>query len=325
MLTVVKPGLETTVQDWPGLKGGFRYGFNHSGAIDHWSFRIANLLVGNAPDAAGLEAQFIGPTLRFEQDGWFAITGADMAPALDGEPVPAWQTVAARAGQVLALGPPKAGARSYIAFAGGIAATPFLGSCATHTMAEAGGLTGRKLEAGDEIPLHAPGEPAPMRAPEAMRPIFPADGRWEIEVVLGPSDDWISDKGHALFLGTDWGVSPRSNRMGVRLEGPGLLFADRATNKAPEHGSHPSNCVDIGYPFGGINLCGDTPIVLLNEGLTLGGFVVPWTVPTAALAKVGQARPNEVFRFRAVSVAEAQAMRRAVNETCQPGNLVPAG
>ena len=325
MLTVVKPGLETTVQDWPGLKGGFRYGFNHSGAIDHWSFRVANLLVGNEPGAAGLEAQFIGPTLRFEHDGWFAVTGADMAPTLDGTPVPQWQTVAAQAGQELAIGSAVTGARGYIAFAGGIAATPFLGSCATHTMAEAGGLTGRKLDAGDELPLHATDAPAPKRAPEAMRPTFPADGHWEIEVVLGPSDDWVSDDGHALFLGTDWGVSPRSNRMGVRLEGPEMLFADRATNKAPEQGSHPSNCVDIGYPFGGINLCGDTPIVLLNEGLTLGGFIVPWTVPTAALAKVGQARPNEVFRFRAVSVAEAQAMRRAVNEICQPEYLVPAG
>jgi urea carboxylase len=325
MLTVLKPGLETTVQDWPGLKGAFRYGFNASGPVDHWSFRLANLLVSNAAGAPGLEAQFIGPTLKFETDGWFAIAGADMRPKLDGEPVTMWQTTTAKAGQTLSLGPALSGARTYIAFAGGIAAKPFLGSCATHPMAAAGGLDGRKLAADDAIPLNPADTPAPLSAPEAIRPVISSTGRWDIEVVVGPSDDWISDAGHKLFFATDWGVSAKANRMGIRLDGPELLFAERALNKAPEHGSHPSNCVDIGYPFGGINLCGDTPVILLNEGLTLGGFIVPYTVPTAAFPKLGQARPNEVFRFHPISVADAQAMRRQISEICQPHSLVPTG
>ncbi len=109
MFEVVKPGLETSVQELPGRIGYWEQGFPPSGPADAWSFRLANLLVGNDRDTAALECQFIGPTLRFARDGLIALTGADMAAKLDDAPVPTWQTIPVRAGQVLALGPAKSG------------------------------------------------------------------------------------------------------------------------------------------------------------------------------------------------------------------------
>jgi len=100
MLEVVKPGLETSVQDFPGRLGFWEQGFPPSGPFDMWSHRLANVLVGNPEDAATLECQFIGPSLRFKRDGVAAVTGCDMTPALDGEAVPMWQSFAVRAGQV---------------------------------------------------------------------------------------------------------------------------------------------------------------------------------------------------------------------------------
>lgn len=321
MLRVVKPGLETTIQDWPGRKGAFSSGFTHSGPVDHWSFRLANLLVGNASGVPALEAQIIGPSLAFEADGWFAVTGANMRPMLDGEPVAMWQTIPARAGQTLGLGPARTGARAYLAFAGGINAKPFLGSCATHLTAGAGGLDGVALHKDMVIPIVAAGAPTIRRVkPDACPPIA-TDGKWEIEVVRGPNDDWIAPEGQARFLASDWRVSAKSNRVGIRLEGPDWLFADKATNKVAEHGSHPSNCIDIGYPVGGINLCGDTPVILLNDGLTLGGFICPYTVPSATFWKLGQTRPNETYRFKEISVEAAQALRRELNGICAAGSL----
>jgi urea carboxylase len=325
VIRIVKPGLETTVQDFPGRKGCFGYGFAPSGPIDHWSFRLANLLVGNPPGAAALECPFIGPTLEFERDTVFALTGAEMAARLDGTPVPLWRSALGRTGQQLVLGRARTGARCYIALAGGIATEPFLGSRSTYVLAGVGGLNGGPLRPGDRLPL-GPGEAgvAGRVVPPEHRPALPIDRRWTIEVVPGPNDDWIDAAGQERFLSTDWLLSARSNRVGFRLEGPQWSFADKAIHKAPEHGSHPSNTIDHGYPIGAINLCGQTPIILLNDTLTLGGFINPYTVISAAFWKLGQSRPNERYRFQAVSVREAQALRRGIDGHCRAENLAPA-
>ena len=127
MLEVIKPGLETSVQDYPGRIGYWNQGFPPSGPMDSWSFRLANVLVGNEPGAAALECQFVGATLKFRRAGVIAVTGADMQPKLDEEPIAMWQSIAVRAGQTLALAFAKTGARAYIAIAGGISTPPWLG------------------------------------------------------------------------------------------------------------------------------------------------------------------------------------------------------
>ena len=324
-VTVIKVGLETTVQDYPGRKGAFGMGFPPSGPIDHWSFRLANILVGNAPGAAALECAFIGPVLRFERDTVIALTGADMKATLDGDAVPLWESVRVRTGQTLALGSAVTGARTYIAFVGGIDVAPFLGSRATFVIGACGGLDGAALKEGQTIPL-TPAEAVPSRRlKDDARPPAPAGGVWEIEVVAGPNDDWIDEAGQGRFLTSDWRLSPKSNRVGFRLEGPDWTFTEKATDKAPENGEHPSNVIDHGYPIGAINLCGQTPIILMVDTLTLGGFINPYTVPTCAWWKLGQSRPNETYRFRQVSVSEAQAERRRIAALCTEGSLAPHG
>ncbi len=316
MLEIIKPGLETSIQDFPGRIGYWNQGFPPSGPMDSWSFRLANILVGNDAGAPGLEAQFMGPTIKFQKDGVIAATGANMAPKLDGEEIPMWQSVAVKAGQTLVMGPALSGARGYLAIAGGIDAPEWLGSASTFHKASVGGLDGNAIQAGQVLPVKdGRGEPG-RRIKEDYRPAFPSDKKWRIEAVAGPNDDWIDEAGHKRFLATDWKLEARSDRTGYRLDGPDWTFTEKATNKPPENGEFPSNIVDHGYPMGGINLCGQKPIILVNDGPSMGGFIVPYTVPSAAFWKLGQIKPNEFLCFTRVSVAEAQALRIALDNMC---------
>ncbi len=275
MFEVIVPGLETSIQDYPGRIGFWNQGFPPSGPMDSWSFRLANLLVGNDVGAAGLEVQYMGPTLKFQRDGVIAVTGADMQPKLDGQPVPLWESVAVKAGQTLALTSSKVGVRCYIAIAGGIDTPPWLGSRSTFHKAGVGGMQGRALQKGQVVPV-APAKGTPGRkAKPDCRPVFATDKIWTIEVVAGPNDDWVDAEGHKRFLSTDWKLSSKSDRTGFRLEGPQWTFTEKAHKKAPEHGQEPSNIIDQGYPLGAINLAGQTPIILVNDGPSMGGFINP--------------------------------------------------
>jgi urea carboxylase len=289
-----------------------------------WSFRLANVLVGNAPELAGLECQFLGPTLRFASDTVIALTGAMMAPKLDGAPVPQWQSIAVRAGQTLETGFARIGARAYLAVAGGIETPPVLGSRSTFHMAGVGGMEGHALKDGQQLSL-GEGEGSPgQRVRAACRPPIVEGREWEIEVVAGPNDDWIDEEGHRMFLGSAWTLQARSNRTGYRLTGPEWSFTERATNKGLEHGEHPSNILDHGYPVGSVNLCGQTPIILVNDGPSAGGFINPYTVPSGTFWKLAQSKPNDIYRFHKVSVQEAQDQRRAIDALCNETSLEKA-
>ena len=321
MLEVIKPGLETSVQDFPGRMGYWEQGFPFSGPMDFWSFQLANLLVGNAPGAAGLECQFTGPTLEFQHDAIIAVTGADMAPLLDGESVPMWQSFAVCAGQTLDLGFARIGARTYLAIAGGIDTPSVLGSRATFHQAGIGGMEGHALKTGQVIPVTRKDGVAGRSVAAAHRPPLTETRHWEIEVVAGPNDDWIDAAGHAQFLSTNWKLEARSDRTGYRLDGPDWTFTEKATNKPPANGEFPSNIVDHGYPMGGINLCGQKPIILVNDGPSMGGFIVPYTVPSAAFWKLGQIKPNEFLSFNRVSVEDAQALRIKLDDLCDESSI----
>ncbi len=320
MLEVIKPGLETSVQDLPGRIGYWEQGFPFSGPMDFWSFQLANLLVGNAAGAAGLECQFSGPTLRFQRDAVVAVTGADMTPELDGASAPMWQSFSVRAGQTLTLGFARLGARAYLAIAGGINTPPVLGSRATFHQAGIGGMEGHALMEGQVVPVAESADGAGDRAGRqvipARRPPLTGEKNWQIEVVPGPNDDWIDDAGQARFLSSDWLLQARSNRTGFRLTGPDWTFAARATDKGPEHGEHPSNILDHGYPVGTINLCGQTPIILVNDAPSTGGFINPYTVPSAVFWKLAQSKPNDIYRFKSITLEAAQNMRREINRLC---------
>ncbi|MDP6474375.1 MAG: biotin-dependent carboxyltransferase family protein [Alphaproteobacteria bacterium] len=321
MLEIIKPGLETSIQDFPGRIGYWNQGFPPSGPMDSWSFRLANILVGNDAGAAGLEAQFMGPTIKFQSGVVIAVTGANMAPKLDGEEIPMWESVAVTAGQTLVMGPALKGARGYFAVAGGIDAPEWLGSASTFHKASVGGLDGNAIQAGQVLPVKAGAGEAGRRVKEACRPHFATDKKWQIEAVAGPNDDWIDEAGHAQFLATEWKLEARSDRTGYRLDGPDWTFTEKATDKPPENGEFPSNIVDQGYPMGGINLCGQKPIILVNDGPSMGGFIVPYTVPSAAFWKLGQIKPNEFLCFSRVGVGEAQALRIELDDMCGENSI----
>ena len=153
MVQVIKKGLETSVQDYPGRIGTLNQGFPASGPMDSWSFRLANILVGNKPGEAALECQFMGPTLKFNSDRTIAITGANMSPKLDGENIPLWESLEVKANQTLEMEFATIGARSYIAFSGGINSEPWLGSRSTFHKAGVGGIDGKAIQNGQTLPL----------------------------------------------------------------------------------------------------------------------------------------------------------------------------
>ena len=322
MVRVIKIGLETSVQDYPGRIGTLNLGFPPSGPMDSWSFRLANVLVGNEPGAAALECQFMGPTLKFNSDRIIAITGADMSPKIDGKLVPLWESLEVKKDQTLELAYATMGARAYIAFSGGINTTPWLGSRSTFHKAGVGGIEGKAIQDDQIIPLNKSKSVAGRKIKKNSIPVMSTNKKWSVEVVKGPNDDWVDEKGHKMFLNSDWKLQSKSDRTGYRLEGPKWSFTKKATHKGLEHGTFPSNIIDQGYPVGAINLAGQTPIILVNDGPSMGGFIVPYTVPSASFWKLGQAKPGDSFNFVEISVEKAQTLRAEQSIICSELSLV---
>ena len=322
MAQVIKKGLETSIQDYPGRIGTLNQGFPASGPMDSWSFRLANILVGNESGEAALECQFMGPTLKFKSDRVIAITGANMSPKIDGELIPMWESIEVKENQTLEMAFATVGARSYIAFSGGINSEPWLGSRSTFHKAGVGGIEGRAIQDNQIIPLGKNRKIQLRKIKKDSIPIISNDKNWSIEVVRGPNDDWVDKKGHEIFLNSKWKLQAKSDRTGYRLDGPKLTFSDKATNKSLEHGSEPSNIIDQGYPAGAINLAGQTPIILVNDGPSMGGFINPYTVPSSAFWKLGQAKPGDTFKFVEISVEKAQLLRAEQSIICSEESLV---
>ena len=322
MVKVIKKGLETSVQDYPGRIGTLNLGFPSSGPMDSWSFRLANVLVENKPGAAALECQFMGPTLKFDSNRTIAITGADMSPKIDGTPVPLWESIEIKKDQTLEMSFATIGARSYIAFSGGINTNPWLGSRSTFHKAGVGGIEGKAIQDGQKIPLNKSKVVGKNKINKTSIPIMSTNKKWSVEVVKGPNDDWVDEKGHKMFLSSNWKLQSKSDRTGYRLEGPKWSFTEKATNKGLEHGTFPSNIIDQGYPMGAINLAGQTPIILVNDGPSMGGFIVPYTVPSASFWKLGQAKPGDIFNFKEISVEKAQELRAEQSAICSEASLL---
>ena len=322
MVQVIKKGLETSVQDYPGRIGTLNLGFPPSGPMDSWSFRLANVLVDNEPGTAALECQFMGPTLKFNNDRIIAITGADMSPKINGTPIPLWESIEVKKDQILEMAFATVGARSYIAFSGGINTTPWLSSRSTFHKAGVGGIDGKAIQDGQIIPLNKSKSISGRKIKKSSIPDMSTNKKWSVEVVKGPNDDWVDEKGHKMFLNSDWKLQSKSDRTGYRLKGPKWSFTKKATHKSLEHGTFPSNIIDQGYPVGAINLAGQTPIILVNDGPSMGGFIVPYTVPSASFWKLGQAKPGDSFNFVEISVEKAQALRAEQTVICSEASLV---
>jgi urea carboxylase len=321
-LLVLAPGLQTTVQAWPGRLGLWEIGVPPSGPMDDLALRLANRCVGNPPTAAGLEIAMQGPRLRAGRDLVVALAGARVDAFVDGEPVAPYQPIRLPAGSELRLGGiAGAGARSYVAVRGGLAVPDCLGSRATFTLGGFGGHRGRALLAGDGLAVGAePIEPA-AAIPAAERPRIAR--QWSIGVLEGPhtDPDFLTPDGRRELLAATWTVSPQSSRTGVRLVGPKPGWA---RSDGGEAGLHPSNVHDTAYAFAAVDLTGDTPIILGPDGPSTGGFVCPLVVVQGERWKLGQLRAGDTVSLVPVTPAEAARLRVAPGEP-QPatGRLDP--
>src|SRR5579883_950547 len=321
-IEVIEPGMQTTVQDYPGRLGYWHVGVPPSGPMDSLAFRIANVLTGNPETAAALECTMTGPALRFHFTAVIAITGADMHPRIDGQTVPMWQAVGVAAGSTLRLGAATEGSRTYIAIHGGIDVPVYLGSWSTFILGKFGGHAGRTLRSGDmlrwgqrgqrgQTPL-SPGDersdPSDPSVPiEYPVPVYTHE--WEIGVMYGPhgAPDFFTDEDIAMIFSTSWKVHHNSDRTGVRLIGPKPKWARKDGGEA---GLHPSNLHDNAYAIGAMDFTGDMPVLLGPDGPSLGGFVCPVVIVEEELWKLGQLRPGDTVRFQRDSESEACVLHR---------------
>lgn len=311
-IEVVKPGLSTTVQD-RGREGYYHVGVPPSGALDQFSLVAANLLVGNDAGAAGLEGAYMGPELRFTEDALVAVCGATIEPRVNGEAREPWTSFSVADGDVLSFGHLRAGARLYVAVAGGIDVPEKLGSRSTYGLGGLGGLEGRPLAAGDTLAIGAAHDGAgPDRSvPAELRPALPKE--LEVRVVMGLYDHLLTDEGRATFLDTTWTLTPVADRVGFRYKGDKLAMVEREQPFGA--GSDPSNIVDAPYPIGSIQVPGGVePIILHRDAVSGGGYAMIATVISADMDTVAQCAPGAKTRFVPVSLDDALAARRERSE-----------
>jgi len=297
-LIVERAGLWTTVQDF-GRPGYRRFGLPQGGAMDAVSLRIANMLLGNAQDAAALECTAPGPRLVAARRTAVAITGADLSPLLNGRPVPGWTAISMREGDVLEFGPPRAGQWAYIGVHGGIDVPLALGSRSTYVRASLGGYGGRRLADGDRLACghHAAG--TLLRLPAEFRP--QVGGACTARIVLGPQESYFTEAAVSTLLEQAYSPGIQADRVGYRLEGPRLEHRTRA--ELLSDGLLPGA---IQVPSGG------QTIVIMADGPTTGGYPKIAAVIRADLRLVAQARRGDPVRFRAVRWDEAHPAARQV-------------
>ncbi|HBN9878291.1 TPA: biotin-dependent carboxyltransferase [Pseudomonas aeruginosa] len=323
-IKVLKPGLASSVQDG-GREGYYHLGIPPSGALDQYALRVANRLVGNPAEAAVLEFALMGPQLEFQHDALVAISGARMPPRLDGQEMPLDASFRVRAGQVLEFGYPSAGARGYLAVAGGIDVPPVLGSRSTYGLGGIGGCQGRRLQAGDLLPLGTPS--AQVREGLALPPSLGMALEKEVtlRVVPGLYHHRLSAEAAERFFADTWTVGSEADRTGYRFKGgQPLVFAPREQPFGA--GSDPSNIVDACYPIGSIQVPGGLePIVLHRDAVSGGGYAMIGTVISADLDLIGQLQPNNKARFVAITLEQALQARAQYRQRLRRLELLGQG
>lgn len=279
--------------------------------MDRVACRVANLLVGNGDSAAVLEATLIGPAIAFDAPTLFAITGGDLSATLDDQPIPTWRPIVASSGSVLRFGRANIGCRAYIAFAGGVDVPLVFESRATYLRASFGGFGGRALRADDILPLGDPdplaqaiatslagggshGHVARWSAGATLRPRYASEPA--VRLLDGAHTDLLSDESRKALFEQRFRVSSSSDRMGYRLEGATLTLS-RLTELLSE-----------AVAFGTMQLPpGGSPIVLMADRQTTGGYPRIGEVASIDLPLIAQLKPGDFVRFRPVSLGDAQA------------------
>jgi antagonist of KipI len=312
-LSILSPGLLTTIQDL-GRIGYQKEGIIVSGAMDALALRVANLLVGNPENEAGLEVTLLGPKIRFDEDELIALTGANLAPTINGQPVKMDRPIFVRRGSILQFAPQGTGCRTYIAVAGGLTVPTVLGSRSTYLQAGIGGRQGRAFKTGDIVAC--PGPPEPVRQFWQQKLAALPNKAWvqaswtpspelyhrpqsnpSIRAIPGPEYSLFSTAGQHNFWAQEYTVTLASNRMGYRLRGNGPLLALM----------EPEEMLSSAVTFGTVQVPAEgNPIVLLADHQTTGGYPRIAQVITADFSQLAQVPPGGKIRFQEISLAEAQ-------------------
>ncbi|MFC4600741.1 biotin-dependent carboxyltransferase family protein [Cohnella hongkongensis] len=310
MMTILKPGLLTTVQD-AGRYGAQRYGVIVGGAMDAFALRVANLLVGNEEGEAGLEMTTIGPEIDFPQPALISIGGGDLSPVLNGREAPLWRTIYVPARSRLVFGSAKRGCRAYLAVAGGVDVPVRMNSRSTCFRAGFGGFEGRALQAGDRIPIGLSSERSRRLAerlsleeregaaisgwsvaPELLPSYSDAP---TVRAIADPELERFEPADAERFFREAYLVRSESDRMGYRLSGAELRLKEKRERASSA------------VTFGTVQVPPDgQPIVLMADRQTTGGYPIAAHVASVDLPLLAQTRLGGRIRFRLVALQEAQ-------------------
>ena len=298
-LKIIIPGPLTTVQDG-GRTGCMAQGFPVCGAADDDSMRIGNILTGNEPDTPVLEITLGGFAAAVLCDMAVAVTGADAPFFINGKQAERYRAFRLKKNDYIYIGSAKAGCRIYLSVSGGIAVEPFMGSCSTFLKIEMGGYEGRRIKSGDILPVGSASEiPYNISARIISAPEFPKTV--SLRAMVGPQDDMFPSEEIDKFFSTEYTVTPASDRMGIRLDGPAL------------NSLNGTDIISDGIACGSVQIPRDgKPIILCADRQTTGGYAKPATVISADMPKAGQLVPGNKVRFIRVTPEEARkaAMER---------------
>ncbi len=307
MWEVIEGGLMTTVQDL-GRPGYYAMGVSPSGAFDAFSLKVGNLLLKNELGEAGLEVLLPGLRMKALSEMAITITGGDLSPTLNGQPVQMWRVIGVHRGDVLHFSKWRTGCRAYITISGGIDVPLVFGSKSTLLQGKLGGYEGRSLKEGDLVKVGTKGaSPSELEGRKAAPPLVRQFGKtFEIRVVRGLEDFLFTPESIEIFFSSEWKVSPKANRLGVRYRGPRLSFKPRSQAVDHEAGSDPSNILDDLIPTGGIQVpAGLEPTILCVDGPSTGGYAKIGTVISSGISWIGQSKPGDSTFFKEVSLDEA--------------------
>ena len=294
IMKILKPGMYTTIQD----VGRYNYqksGMSVAGAMDQFSLRVANILVGNQDSEACLEATFLGPEIEFQGDALIAITGANLVPMINSVAVDMWCGVKVSKGDVLSFGTAKDGCRSYIAIESGIDVPEVMGSKSTYVKGKVGGFEGRILKSDDEIKIGSADNnnfTSILKLPTEFIPTYIKDNT--VRVVMGPQDDYFTKEGINTFLNCSYEVTNQADRMGYRLAGTKISHIEGA------------DIISDGITMGSVQVPGHgAPIIMMADRQTTGGYTKIATVITPDINIVGQLKPGDNIRFKSIDIKEA--------------------
>lgn len=288
-----QPGI-TNVQDG-GRYGWQQYGVNVSGPMDMDAFHAANILLDNDRNTGALEVQMLGPAIRFQEDNIFAVTGGDFGPKLNNIPIPGYQAVCAKAGDMLSFTGMKTGLRAYIAFAGGLDIPEVMNSQSTNIKGGFGGFKGRMIKTGDVISFKAPKKILPFMNARRFEPPAMPGNEIELRVVQGPEDGDFTEAGLKTFYSSEYKMTDQTDRLGSKLEGPVI-----------EHVKD-GNIISNGIICGSIQVPSyGQPVIMLRDCLPTGGYTKIATVISSDISLIAQCRVGCMIRFKKVTVQEAQ-------------------